>query len=56
MTQPNFYVLEGGASNQLKRIISEKFSLKSDIYFIRQFFYQTDIQSCDTFHKKFVPS
>jgi hypothetical protein len=42
MTQPNDYILEGGASNQVQRIIDQKFFLKSDINFIRQFFYQTD--------------
>jgi hypothetical protein len=44
MTQPNIYsyVLEGGASNQVQRIIGQKFFLKSDISSIRQFFYQTE--------------
>jgi hypothetical protein len=42
MTQPNNYVLEGGASNQVQRIIGQKCFLKSDINFIRQFFYQTE--------------
>jgi hypothetical protein len=44
MTQPNIYVLEGGASNQVHRIISKKFFLKSDINFIRNFFYQTEFK------------
>jgi hypothetical protein len=42
MTQPTNYVLEGGASNQVQRIIGQNFFLKSDIDFIRQFFYQTE--------------
>jgi hypothetical protein len=43
MTQPNiYYVLEGGASNQVQRIIGQKFVLKSDIHFKRKFFYQTE--------------
>jgi hypothetical protein len=42
MTQQNIYVLEGGASNQVWRIIGQNFFLKSDINFIRQFCYQTD--------------
>jgi hypothetical protein len=42
MTQPNIYVLEGGASNQVQRIIGLIVFLKSDINFIRQFFYQTE--------------
>jgi hypothetical protein len=37
MTQPNNYVLEGGASNQVQCIIGQKFFLKSDINFIRNF-------------------
>jgi hypothetical protein len=41
MTQPNNYVLEGGASNQVA-IIGQNLFLKSDINFIRQFFYQTE--------------
>jgi hypothetical protein len=44
MTQPNIYVLEGGASNQVKRIIGQKIFLKSDINFIRQFFYQSEFK------------
>jgi hypothetical protein len=44
MTQPNKYVLEGGASNQVYRIIGQKFFLKSDINFIRQFFYQSEFK------------
>jgi hypothetical protein len=42
MTQPNIYVLEGGVSNQVQRIIGQNFYLKSDINFISQFFYQTE--------------
>jgi hypothetical protein len=42
MTQPNIHVLEGGASNQVRRIIDQNVFLKSDINFIRQFFYQTE--------------
>jgi hypothetical protein len=42
MTQPNNYVLEGGASNQVQRIIGQKYVLKSDINFIRQFFNQAE--------------
>jgi hypothetical protein len=30
-TQPNIYVLVGGASNQVQRNIGQKFLLKSDI-------------------------
>jgi hypothetical protein len=37
------YVLEGGASNQVQRIIRQKFFLKSDINYIRQFFYQLNL-------------
>jgi hypothetical protein len=37
-----YYVLEGEASNQVQRIIVQKVLLKSDINFIRQFFYQTE--------------
>jgi hypothetical protein len=37
MTQPNIYVLEGGASNQVQRIIGQNFFLKSDISCIRPF-------------------
>jgi hypothetical protein len=44
MTQPNIYVLEGGASNQVHRIISQKCFLKSDINFVRQFFYETEFK------------
>jgi hypothetical protein len=44
VTQPNLHVLEGGASNHVQRIIGQKFFLKSDINFIRQFFYQTVFQ------------
>jgi hypothetical protein len=36
------YVLEGGASNQVQGIIGQNFFLKSDINFLRQFFYQTE--------------
>jgi hypothetical protein len=36
------YVLEGGASNQVRRIISQNFFFKSGINFIRQFFYETE--------------
>jgi hypothetical protein len=43
MTQPNNYVLDGGASNQVYRIIGENFFLKSDINFIGQFYYQTEL-------------
>jgi hypothetical protein len=45
MTQLNIYVLEGGASNQVQRIIAlVRFlkKIKSDINFKRQFFYQTE--------------
>jgi hypothetical protein len=42
MTQPNIYVFEGGASNQVWRIIGQKFFLKSDINFTREIFYQTE--------------
>jgi hypothetical protein len=35
------YVLEGKASNQVQRIIGQKIFLKSNINFIRQYFYQT---------------
>jgi hypothetical protein len=42
MTQTNNYVLEGGASNQVQRIIGQKFFSMSDINFIRKFFYQTE--------------
>jgi hypothetical protein len=44
MIQPNIYILEGGASNQIQRLISQNFFLKSDINFIRQFFFQTDFK------------
>jgi hypothetical protein len=37
MTQPNIYVLEGGVSNQVQRIIGQNFVLKLDMNFIRQF-------------------
>jgi hypothetical protein len=33
MNQPNNYVLEGRAFNQVDRIIGQKFFLKSDINF-----------------------
>jgi hypothetical protein len=33
-----------GASNQAQHIIGQKFSLKSDINFIRQFCYQTEFK------------
>jgi hypothetical protein len=36
MTQPNNYVLEGGASNHVQRIIGQNIFLKSDINFKRQ--------------------
>jgi hypothetical protein len=42
MTQQNIHVLEGGDSNQVWRIIGQNFFLKSDINFIRQFFYQIE--------------
>jgi hypothetical protein len=42
MTQLKIYVLEGGATNQEQRIIVQNFFLKSDINFIRLFFYQTE--------------
>jgi hypothetical protein len=42
MTQPNNYVLEGEASNHVQHMIGQKFFLKSDINYIRQFFYQTE--------------
>jgi hypothetical protein len=45
MTRPNKYALEGGATNQVERIIGQNFFLKSDIYFVGQFFYQTKFQS-----------
>jgi hypothetical protein len=41
MTQPNIYVLERGASNEVQRIIDQKFFLKSDINVISQFFCKT---------------
>jgi hypothetical protein len=44
MTQPKLYVLEVGASNQVQCIIGQKFFLKSDINFMRQFFYQTEFE------------
>jgi hypothetical protein len=44
MTQPNNYVLEGGASNQAQCIIGQNFFLKSDINFLRQLSYQTELQ------------
>jgi hypothetical protein len=45
MTQPNIYVLEGGASNQVQRIIGQNFFLQSNVDdFIRQFFYQTEFK------------
>jgi hypothetical protein len=47
MTQPKIkyrFVLEGGASNQVWRIISQNFFLKTDINFIRQFLYQTEFK------------
>jgi hypothetical protein len=34
----------GGASNQVQRVIVQNFFLKSDINFIRQFFYQTEFK------------
>jgi hypothetical protein len=37
-----YVVLEGGASNQVWRIIGQKLFLKLDINFIRQFFDQTE--------------
>jgi hypothetical protein len=43
MTQLNIYVLEGGASNQVQRIIGQKFFLKSDINFVNQFIYQSEL-------------
>jgi hypothetical protein len=45
MTQPHIYVLESGVLNQVKRIIGQKFFLKSDINFIRQLFYQTEFKT-----------
>jgi hypothetical protein len=46
MTQQYIYVLEGGASNQVKRIIGQYFFLKSDINSLkRQFFYQNWIKT-----------
>jgi hypothetical protein len=45
MTQLNNYVLEGGVSNPVQRIIVQKFFLKSNINFIRQFFYQTEFKT-----------
>jgi hypothetical protein len=39
---PSIYVLEGGASNQVQRIIGQNVFFKSDINSIRQFFYQTE--------------
>jgi hypothetical protein len=44
MTQENIYVLEGGASIQVQRIIGQKFFLKSNINFIRQFFYEIEFK------------
>jgi hypothetical protein len=44
MTQPNIYILEGGASNQVQRIIGQNFFLKSEINFIRQFFHQAEFK------------
>jgi hypothetical protein len=44
MTQPNIYVQENGASNQVQRIIGQNFFSKSDSNFIRQFFYQTEFK------------
>jgi hypothetical protein len=48
MTEENIYVLEGGASNQVWRVIGQNFVLKSDINFIRQFFYQTEFPNQQT--------
>jgi hypothetical protein len=45
MTQPHIYVLESGVLNQVKRIIGQKFFLKSDINFIRQLLYQTEFKT-----------
>jgi hypothetical protein len=44
MTQPNIYVQDGRASNQVQRICGQNFFLKSDINFMRQFFYQTEFK------------
>jgi hypothetical protein len=44
MTQPNIYVLEGGASNQVQRVIGQKFFFISDINFIPQFVYKTEFK------------
>jgi hypothetical protein len=43
MTQPKIQAL-GGASNKVQRIIGQNYFLKSDINFIRQFFYKTDFK------------
>jgi hypothetical protein len=47
MIQPNMYVLEGGASNQVKHIIGQYFFLKSDINFIEQYI--------RTYHSRYIP-
>jgi hypothetical protein len=39
---PTKPILEGGASKQVERIIGQNCFLKSDIDFLRQFFYQTE--------------
>jgi hypothetical protein len=45
MNQPNNYVLKGRASNQVQRIIGQKFFLKTNINFILlQLLYQTEFQ------------
>jgi hypothetical protein len=44
MAPLNIFVLEGGASNQVQRIIGQKLFLKSHSNFIRQLFYQTEFQ------------
>jgi hypothetical protein len=38
MTQPNNYVLEGGASNQVQRIIGQNFFLKSKMNYQSEFY------------------
>jgi hypothetical protein len=47
MTQPKINVLEGGAPNQVQRIIGQNF-FEGQINFIRQFFYQTQLTNQQT--------
>jgi hypothetical protein len=42
MTQPNNYVLEGGASNEVSA--GQNFFLTWDINLLRQFFYETEFK------------